>query len=622
MKKNTSLLSLLIALALLISCAENRLELALKLAEENRSELEKVLQHYANDPLKLKATKFLIENMPGHYSITDEETDGFFQKVSMLYPDVSQPIKQALFRYPEFFVNIPLESARQDIHEITAEFLISHIDYKFALMERLYHSKITPFEMFLEYILPYRVSNEPLHYIMYDYTPLSLDYVEKHRDLNLSQTQWRIVVRDVYAETTAARWYTLPPPVNQTVTMNECISESMFHHMVSKMSGIASGLDYVRWHYRNGFHYWGNVIDLHRGIVKTGIYAKVYRKTYAHNKIPKNRETEHIPEQFRNPFLRDVTDQHAVTDDITLKLPRLKGRPKYMYLAVFNDLDWQPVAWTKIKGRKARFEKVGRDVVYQLVYFDGHSRHVAGYPFFLDFNGKIIEIKPDKTEMALTLTRKFPFDERKVMWAKSLRGTIIKASNDRDFITSDTIGIVEDISEIPYFTFITTNNEKYQYLKLVNPPNRNIELAELFIFDGNGERLLTDDLKDYFDLSSDVSRTSSTASSGGLSTLFDKDNLTVSRINRHLYVDFGKPIEISKIELLARNDDNNIFPTNVYELFYATPTGWKSVGTKEADERRITFENVPSGALYWLRCLTKGVEERIFTYDGERVVFH
>lgn len=53
----------------LIACKpkkDNRLARALELAGDNRSELETVLAHYKEEPLKLQATQFLISNMPGH----------------------------------------------------------------------------------------------------------------------------------------------------------------------------------------------------------------------------------------------------------------------------------------------------------------------------------------------------------------------------------------------------------------------------------------------------------------------------------------------------------------------------------------------------------------------------
>ena len=48
---------------------DNRLEYALRFAENNRGELEKVLDHYYDNPEKQAAARFLIENMPYHYGI-------------------------------------------------------------------------------------------------------------------------------------------------------------------------------------------------------------------------------------------------------------------------------------------------------------------------------------------------------------------------------------------------------------------------------------------------------------------------------------------------------------------------------------------------------------------------
>lgn len=50
-------------------------------------------------------------------------------------------------------------------------------------------------------------------------------------------------------------------------------------------------------------------------------------------------------------------------------------------------------------------------------------------------------------------------------------------------------------------------------------------------------------------------------------------------------------------------------------------SGWVSLGKQRANGQNIIFDNVPSGALYWLRNLTKGREERIFTYENGCIVF-
>ena len=61
----------LFILAIFIHSCKNKdseLEAALQFADNNRRELEKVLLHYENEPLKLEAARFLIKNMPIHFS--------------------------------------------------------------------------------------------------------------------------------------------------------------------------------------------------------------------------------------------------------------------------------------------------------------------------------------------------------------------------------------------------------------------------------------------------------------------------------------------------------------------------------------------------------------------------
>ena len=69
---NPHLLSIACCLCLLVACQKSdRLQVALTHAGENRMELEKVLHYYEDDTLKLRAAKFLIENMPYHFSVME-----------------------------------------------------------------------------------------------------------------------------------------------------------------------------------------------------------------------------------------------------------------------------------------------------------------------------------------------------------------------------------------------------------------------------------------------------------------------------------------------------------------------------------------------------------------------
>lgn len=81
----------------------------------------------------------------------------------------------------------------------------------------------------------------------------------------------------------------------------------------------------------------------------------------------------------------------------------------------------------------------------------------------------------------------------------------------------------------------------------------------------------------------------------------------------------ARPRRVRHIRFIGRNDGNGIEVGNDYELLY-WDGHWRSFGRVSAADTKLVFRNVPSGGLYVLSNLTKGHEERIFTYvDGEQI---
>lgn len=65
----------------LFSCSSSereQLETTLVFAGSNRAELEKVLEHYKDAPLKLQAAIYLIENMPLYYTYKGNDLDSLY----------------------------------------------------------------------------------------------------------------------------------------------------------------------------------------------------------------------------------------------------------------------------------------------------------------------------------------------------------------------------------------------------------------------------------------------------------------------------------------------------------------------------------------------------------------
>lgn len=92
--------------------------------------------------------------------------------------------------------------------------------------------------------------------------------------------------------------------------------------------------------------------------------AKVYRRTYARNAEMQDLlgSERYVPETFRTPFIKDVTAEYMATCDVDIKID--SEHSKYVYLAVFNNPSWIPIAFAKVKNHIAQFKKLGKNVLY------------------------------------------------------------------------------------------------------------------------------------------------------------------------------------------------------------------------------------------------------------------
>ena len=84
------------------------------------------------------------------------------------------------------------------------------------------------------------------------------------------------------------------------------------------------------------------------------------------------------------------------------------------------------------------------------------------------------------------------------------------------------------------------------------------------------------------------------------------------------------PLLRRKVRLAAKYPEdasNLIFEGERYELFYWNGR-WKSLGEQVAEGDFLEYRSVPSNALLWLRNLDKGVQERIFIYEGGKQIWY
>jgi hypothetical protein len=150
------------------------IESALKLAGDNRQEMETVLKHYSSnsaDSLKLRAAEFLISIMPAHFYRAEktelyEAIDSMNRAFRHDYLDDSNIYRQQFDLYRQNYdsleksVQVSPTTIQNDVTSLKADFLINHIDAVFAIFEHSPWKPYLSFQNFCEYLLPYNISRE------------------------------------------------------------------------------------------------------------------------------------------------------------------------------------------------------------------------------------------------------------------------------------------------------------------------------------------------------------------------------------------------------------------------------------------------------------------------------
>jgi hypothetical protein len=622
------------------------LEQALELSGDNRPELEKVLSHYANKPLKLKATQFLIANMPGHVSYRNQAyVEQYYDEMDSvnLYNDHSE--KKLIASYKAIADKYSKRSSPvHDLQVISAEYLIDNIERAFDDWQNGHWATHLSFEEFCEYLLPYKVSeyqsldNWREYLSVPEYGDLQYLPYSAHSSHSAYWACYAVnqALFNLHPKEEEVVRVPVPFPIRRMRSLSysflkkECDDRSIAVMAVLRAKGIPAMMDFTpHWPNRNSGHAW-NVILTNTG--KSHHFhgldtfenshfdppiAKVFRECYAINPelLELNLSRENVPAQFRNIHTLDVTDEYCRTDNISVNLNLRKG--KYAYLSVFNFNQWKPVHYSKIKGKKAVFKKMGRDIVYlPLCMAAGQGLVPAGSPFILTLRGEIKPIVPDTARrQTLNLTRKYPTFKFTSKHANRVLGTEIQAANHVDFSDATTLHIIQKYGTEAGEILLDTVETKYRYWRYYSAPNGYCNVAELNFF--TRDRDITKQGKIIGTPAEQQGYEKKHVFDGVPLTFFDSPDPSGSWVG----LDFGEPVNISRIMYLPRTDGNMVYYGNEYELQYWDNNRWNSLGRKTSNNVYITFEDCPVGALFLLRNHTHGVEERIFTYENGKQVW-
>lgn len=614
-----------------LSPKDKRLEQALSFAGDNRAELEKVLEHYACEPEKLEAARFLISNMPRWFGYQGWQLDSIKPMLIRIEKKESIPPKEIeKWRMVDFYA---LDKV-YDAHIITADYLIENIDLAFDVWKRYPWNRNLSFDDFCELILPYRIGDEPLsnwRKLYHDYYTAILDSGYQGDDVIKACNRVDEDLKRVYYQ-----W-------NTDFQIPHQSAEFLFHHRVGYCREVcditlyamrACGIpvacesfvyspEYQQAHHwtvlRNTtgkFIQFGfNEFTASRDTCKTDgrKRGKVYRSCFGMQEEMFTGVTRDnsVPTLFRDRFVKDVTANYFGKNEVCV--PVAANDEPYIYLGVFSPSKWIPVAIAKGGNTTAVFNDLEPRLIYQPLFSDGQIHRPAGYPFI--FTGKDIQILKPQTEKEeqVVLKRKMSLNQTIAEFMnRGVIGAKIEGCSNSSFHNPTLLYAFTDTLHTNYYELaLPDTNKLYRYIRFYAPPGKQLELGELSVFAhaNDKEKIQMKRMNDLEPIEK-------------LDNIVDNDLLTyfASRdTSCWITYDLGKTTTVGKIVFSPRNDDNYISPGDTYELFYQDGTnGWKSLGKQTAETQKLIY-NVPQNALLWLRNRTKGKEEQVFIYkDGKQ----
>lgn len=638
-------------LLLLVACqsaGDKRLEQALELAGNNRPELEKVLEHYQHDTLKLEAAKFLIRNMPNKFTYEGESLERYDTLFSLLAayaagggkkgdPPFAHQCWDSL-RRTVGPLNASSLQKRYDCQSITAGFLINEIDAAFEARQSVPDSFACSFDLFCRYVLPYRIGSEPLE-------PVRKALFEDFRTLRDSaMTTEDKLIRALFDELRRARQFSnsqllwdYPVSISksnmQRARRGACVHMCEYYVDVLRACGVPATIDYVtQWGNRSIGHTWV-AIPKDSGQVafdaleKKQLHfsykpAKIYRRTYEMQPLDE-RAVNFVPHDLLSSNSIDVSHLYFPTHKVEVKgedaVVRTYKDYSYGVICVFDNHRWHPVDYGPVNNGVFTFDNLIGDVCYIAGYYDHNTFIPATSPFILTTKGDIRLIETESTTTdTLHLTRKYPKFPRIVSFVRALKGGVVEVADDANFHTAHKLMDVQTDSLQDMMDLIPQRSiGPHRYVRIRDIGN----LAEVVFY---GRRPGDTHDKELTGRFFGYSAPNNPSASWQKAIDKDYDSYLAEKPKKENFValDLGADnlYTVTRIRYVPRSDTNFIIPGQRYRLDYWDGNRWKTVSEKQAGAFSIDFENVPVGRLYLLHCLNGGTEERIFLYeDGKQV---
>ena len=437
----------IVTLILMSGCKnDSLLHEVLDAAGSNRTELEAVLNQYCvvdPNPEKLRAAVFLIENMEGHYSYSDNSIYDYYDYAASILADsllTPEQQRDSLLVVTDIKYRSLPNSIVSDVKIVKASFLIDNINKSYSLWKSSSWARQLTFNDYLEWLLPYKavelqemdywrdtllahfgegLANPIKNDVEYGTTMGVADMIRKNTYYGIHR----------YGLYTRAGLPLLSSYLLPRQTFGDIPDYVLLAVLTLRASGVPAVIDETPVGARETAASRWFVILSDRGqeltsewdlstMIGGGFFPyergpKVYRCSYG---INIERKDYYDNAKFVYPFNlfhQDVTSLYFLDSDICLDLEnhvRSKLKDKYVYIASAirkgqDSLavlvggpelsDWKIVDFGVMKGKKACFKNMGREVLYLALGYDGKKLIPLNSPFILHKDGSLEFILSD-----------------------------------------------------------------------------------------------------------------------------------------------------------------------------------------------------------------------------------
>lgn len=393
---------------------ETALERALRLAGDNRAELERVLEYYRSDSLKLKAAEFLIRNMPYHIGVHEwiEDPQGQSYEFDLEIGIYDEILMSRMDSLSACGYKIRTEKHR-DIEVVSADYLIENIDLAFEVWQKPW-SRSFSFDDFCRYILPYRIMNEPLCSLRREMQQRYLHYLDSAGFTTPGEACLFLngMLKKRYTYAGFSPTYPSIEEMNKNGRSN-CEGLAIFYAFLLRAVGIPTVVDRTVWAKSTDGHAWCAMLDENH-IFQTFsggdsdfetfrivfskrrklIPPKVYRRTFDIQRPDIVMEDDGYRTFLKNPYYQDVTDSYYNPFfDLRVTLPLEAGeKDSYIYLCGSGTNNYQVLALGERKGRECIVKNVVGDNNFIIAECrDGANLNFLTGVLYLDSLGNVTE---------------------------------------------------------------------------------------------------------------------------------------------------------------------------------------------------------------------------------------